>query len=90
MIGRRVSDQRPSRKGQVAETLLKAKEKLVNATSEVTAASLRLLVSDRCSEVCDVSLQLFAAVDGSLCWFVSIVCTHSSIKVFLVFAPRRC
>ncbi|XP_013769054.1 DENN domain-containing protein 4B [Pundamilia nyererei] len=34
VIGRRVSDQRPSRKGQVAETLLKAKEKLVNATSE--------------------------------------------------------
>lgn len=34
MIGRRVSDQRPSRKGQVGETLLKAKEKLVNATSE--------------------------------------------------------
>ncbi|XP_031605363.1 DENN domain-containing protein 4B [Oreochromis aureus] len=34
VIGRRVSDQRPSRKGQVAETLLKTKEKLVNATSE--------------------------------------------------------
>uniref|UniRef100_A0A3Q4GLP6 DENN/MADD domain containing 4B n=1 Tax=Neolamprologus brichardi TaxID=32507 RepID=A0A3Q4GLP6_NEOBR len=34
VIGRRVSDQRASRKGQVAETLLKAKEKLVNATSE--------------------------------------------------------
>lgn len=44
VIGRRVSDQRPSRKGQVAETLLKAKEKLVNATSEVTAAASRLLV----------------------------------------------
>lgn len=35
-IGRRVSDQRQSRKAQVAETLLKAKERLVNATSEVT------------------------------------------------------
>lgn len=34
-IGRRVSDQRQSRKAQVAETLLKAKERLVNATSEV-------------------------------------------------------
>ncbi|XP_011471653.1 DENN domain-containing protein 4B isoform X1 [Oryzias latipes] len=33
-IGRRVSDQRQSRKAQVAETLLKAKERLVNATSE--------------------------------------------------------
>lgn len=44
MIGRRVSDQRPSRKGQVGETLLKAKEKLVNATSEVTASSSRLIV----------------------------------------------
>lgn len=46
MIGRRVSDQRPSRKGQVAETLLKAKEKLVNATSEVTASSRLLMRSD--------------------------------------------
>lgn len=34
-IGRRVSEQRQSRKAQVAETLLKAKEKLVSATSEV-------------------------------------------------------
>ena len=34
-IGRRVSEQRQSRKAQVAETLLKAKERLVNATSEV-------------------------------------------------------
>ncbi|XP_041843646.1 DENN domain-containing protein 4B-like isoform X2 [Melanotaenia boesemani] len=33
-IGRRVSDQRHSRKSHVAETLLKAKEKLVNANSE--------------------------------------------------------
>lgn len=33
-IGRRVSDQRQSRKSQVAETLLRAKERLVNATSE--------------------------------------------------------
>ncbi|KAM8870366.1 DENN domain-containing protein 4B isoform 1-T2 [Spinachia spinachia] len=33
-IGRRVSDQRQSRKAQVAETLLKAKERLVSATSE--------------------------------------------------------
>uniref|UniRef100_A0A3P9PJT6 DENN domain containing 4B n=1 Tax=Poecilia reticulata TaxID=8081 RepID=A0A3P9PJT6_POERE len=33
-IGRKVSDQRQSRKSQVAETLLKAKERLVNATSE--------------------------------------------------------
>ncbi|XP_026172719.1 DENN domain-containing protein 4B [Mastacembelus armatus] len=33
-IGRRVSDQRQSRKAQVAETLLKAKDRLVNATSE--------------------------------------------------------
>ncbi|XP_061573775.1 DENN domain-containing protein 4B-like [Cololabis saira] len=33
-IGRRVSDQRQSRKAQVTETLLKAKERLVNATSE--------------------------------------------------------
>ncbi|KAM7421639.1 hypothetical protein PAMA_015679 [Pampus argenteus] len=33
-IGRRVSEQRQSRKAQVAETLLKAKEKLVSATSE--------------------------------------------------------
>uniref|UniRef100_A0A665U9C2 DENN/MADD domain containing 4B n=1 Tax=Echeneis naucrates TaxID=173247 RepID=A0A665U9C2_ECHNA len=33
-IGRRVSDQRQSRKSQVAETLLKAKDRLVNATSE--------------------------------------------------------
>ncbi|CAN9514453.1 unnamed protein product [Ophioblennius macclurei] len=32
--GRRVSDQRLSRKSQVAETLLKAKERLVSATSE--------------------------------------------------------
>ncbi|XP_017295295.2 DENN domain-containing protein 4B-like [Kryptolebias marmoratus] len=32
--GRRVSEQRQSRKSQVAETLLKAKERLVNATSE--------------------------------------------------------
>lgn len=34
-IGRRVSEQRQSRKAQVAETLLKAKERLVSATSEV-------------------------------------------------------
>lgn len=34
-IGRRVSEQRQSRKSQVAETLLKAKDKLVSATSEV-------------------------------------------------------
>lgn len=34
-IGRRVSEQRTSRKTQVAETLLKAKDKLVSATSEV-------------------------------------------------------
>ncbi|XP_010747678.2 DENN domain-containing protein 4B isoform X2 [Larimichthys crocea] len=33
-IGRRVSEQRQSRKAQVAETLLKAKERLVSATSE--------------------------------------------------------
>uniref|UniRef100_A0A7N6AD15 DENN/MADD domain containing 4B n=1 Tax=Anabas testudineus TaxID=64144 RepID=A0A7N6AD15_ANATE len=33
-IGRRVSEQRQSRKSQVAETLLKAKDKLVSATSE--------------------------------------------------------
>ncbi|XP_034466516.1 DENN domain-containing protein 4B-like isoform X1 [Hippoglossus hippoglossus] len=33
-IGRRVSEQRQSRKAQVAETLLKAKDRLVNATSE--------------------------------------------------------
>ncbi|KAM9852650.1 LOW QUALITY PROTEIN: DENN domain-containing protein 4B [Aulostomus maculatus] len=33
-VGRRVSEQRQSRKAQVAETLLKAKDKLVNATSE--------------------------------------------------------
>ncbi|XP_053743067.1 DENN domain-containing protein 4B-like isoform X1 [Synchiropus splendidus] len=33
-IGRRVSEQRQSRKSQVAETLLKAKDRLVNATSE--------------------------------------------------------
>ncbi|MEQ2173068.1 hypothetical protein GOODEAATRI_027874, partial [Goodea atripinnis] len=33
-IGRRVSDQRQSRKSQVAETFLKAKDRLVNATSE--------------------------------------------------------
>lgn len=33
--GRRVSEQRQSRKAQVAETLLKAKDRLVNATSEV-------------------------------------------------------
>jgi len=33
--GRRVSEQRQSRKAQVAETLLRAKERLVNATSEV-------------------------------------------------------
>ncbi|XP_040923572.2 DENN domain-containing protein 4B-like isoform X1 [Betta splendens] len=33
-IGRRVSEQRQSRKAQVAETLLKAKDKLVSATSE--------------------------------------------------------
>ncbi|XP_068425488.1 DENN domain-containing protein 4B isoform X2 [Clinocottus analis] len=32
--GRRVSEQRPSRKAQVAETLLRAKERLVSATSE--------------------------------------------------------
>ncbi|CAL8288152.1 unnamed protein product [Merluccius merluccius] len=32
--GRRVSEQRQSRKAQVAETLLRAKERLVNATSE--------------------------------------------------------
>ncbi|XP_075995012.1 DENN domain-containing protein 4B-like [Genypterus blacodes] len=32
--GRRVSEHRQSRKSQVAETLLKAKERLVNATSE--------------------------------------------------------
>ncbi|XP_047453888.1 DENN domain-containing protein 4B-like [Mugil cephalus] len=32
--GRRVSEHRQSRKAQVAETLLKAKERLVNATSE--------------------------------------------------------
>lgn len=34
-IGRRVSEQRQSRKAQVAETLLKAKDRLVSATSEV-------------------------------------------------------
>lgn len=34
-MGRRVSEQRQSRKAQVAETLLKAKERLVSATSEV-------------------------------------------------------
>lgn len=34
-IGRRVSEQRQSRKAQVAETLLKAKDRLVTATSEV-------------------------------------------------------
>lgn len=34
-VGRRVSEQRQSRKAQVAETLLKAKERLVSATSEV-------------------------------------------------------
>lgn len=67
MIGRRVSDQRPSRKGQVAETLLKAKEKLVNATSEVTATSSRLNVRS-------VS-----------CWFMSIICIHSNIKVCSLF-----
>uniref|UniRef100_A0A669CTF7 DENN domain containing 4B n=1 Tax=Oreochromis niloticus TaxID=8128 RepID=A0A669CTF7_ORENI len=67
VIGRRVSDQRPSRKGQVAETLLKAKEKLVNATSEVTATSSRLNVRS-------VS-----------CWFMSIVCIHSNIKVCSLF-----
>uniref|UniRef100_A0A8C9XE23 DENN domain containing 4B n=1 Tax=Sander lucioperca TaxID=283035 RepID=A0A8C9XE23_SANLU len=33
-IGQRVSEQRQSRKAQVADTLLKAKERLVNATSE--------------------------------------------------------
>lgn len=33
-IGRRVSEQRQSRKAQVAETLLKAKDRLVSATSE--------------------------------------------------------
>lgn len=33
--GRRVSEQRQSRKVHVAETLLRAKEKLVSATSEV-------------------------------------------------------
>ncbi|XP_078108122.1 DENN domain-containing protein 4B isoform X2 [Sander vitreus] len=33
-IGQRVSEQRQSRKAQVADTLLKAKEKLVSATSE--------------------------------------------------------
>ncbi|XP_058503689.1 DENN domain-containing protein 4B-like isoform X2 [Solea solea] len=33
-VGRRVSEQRQSRKAQVAETLLKAKDRLVNATSE--------------------------------------------------------
>ncbi|XP_063736076.1 DENN domain-containing protein 4B-like isoform X1 [Eleginops maclovinus] len=33
-IGRRVSEQRTSRKSQVAETLLRAKDRLVNATSE--------------------------------------------------------
>lgn len=32
---RRVSEQRQSRKAQVAESLLKAKERLYNATSEV-------------------------------------------------------
>lgn len=35
-MGRRVSEQRQSRKDQVAETLLKAKDRLVSATSEVT------------------------------------------------------
>ena len=34
---RRISEQRQSRKAQVAETLLKAKERLYNATSEVRA-----------------------------------------------------
>lgn len=34
-MGRRVSEQRQSRKAQVAESLLKAKERLVSATSEV-------------------------------------------------------
>ncbi|KAM3873619.1 DENN domain-containing protein 4B [Diretmus argenteus] len=33
-VSRRVSEQRQSRKAQVAETLLKAKDRLVNATSE--------------------------------------------------------
>uniref|UniRef100_A0A665U8J2 DENN/MADD domain containing 4B n=1 Tax=Echeneis naucrates TaxID=173247 RepID=A0A665U8J2_ECHNA len=41
-IGRRVSDQRQSRKSQVAETLLKAKDRLVNATSEVLLSSCSL------------------------------------------------
>lgn len=36
-VGRRVSEQRQSRK--VAETILRAKEKLVNATSEVKAVT---------------------------------------------------
>ncbi|XP_062278084.1 LOW QUALITY PROTEIN: DENN domain-containing protein 4B-like [Scomber scombrus] len=40
-IGRRVSEQRQSRKAQVAETLLKAKERLVNATLRgLTSSSL--------------------------------------------------
>lgn len=34
--GRRVSEQRQSRKVHIPEQLLRAKEKLVNATSEVT------------------------------------------------------
>lgn len=33
---RRTSDHKPSRKSQMAESLLKAKERLYNATSEVT------------------------------------------------------
>uniref|UniRef100_A0A8C3A621 DENN domain containing 4B n=1 Tax=Cyclopterus lumpus TaxID=8103 RepID=A0A8C3A621_CYCLU len=40
--GRRVSEPRQSRKAQVAETLLKAKERLVSATSEVLMSSCSL------------------------------------------------
>ncbi|KAM4600741.1 DENN domain-containing protein 4B isoform 2-T2 [Polymixia lowei] len=43
---RRVSEQRQSRKAQVAETLLKAKERLVNATSESSLQSSLSVGSD--------------------------------------------
>ncbi|KAG9345325.1 hypothetical protein JZ751_009871 [Albula glossodonta] len=60
--GRRVSEQRPSRKTQVAESLLKARERLYNATSE---SSLSVNSDIDLSDTANLTFQLRKSWDST-------------------------
>lgn len=75
-IGRRVSEQRQSRKAQVAETLLKAKERLVSATSEVWTSSSSNIVQNHVVQY----FHCASTVICSITWF-HVVLSQSSLSV---------